>query len=234
MTDVAANVTRVRERIAAAARRSGRRADEVTLVAVTKGVDPPQILAAGAAGVLDFGENRVQEAVPKITSLRAQGLGGARWHMIGHLQRNKVRHAVQVFDLMHSVDSIALATALAQHTTGRATGGMQVLVQVNVAAEPQKSGIAPEALPGLLRAMAGLSALQVIGLMTIAPQVDDPQRVRPVFQRLRELRDDMDRLQVGPPLVHLSMGMTDDFEIAIEEGATFVRIGRAIFGPRQH
>ncbi len=233
MTDVAANVTRVRERIAAAARRSGRRDDEVTLVAVTKGVDPSRILAAGASGIVDFGENRVQEAVPKITALRTQGLGGARWHMVGHLQRNKVRHAVRAFDVVHSVDSIALATALAQHVVRTGTSALQVLVQVNVAAEPQKSGISPEALPGLLRAVAGFSALQVIGLMTIAPQADDPQRVRPVFQRLRELRDDMRRLRVAPLLMHLSMGMTDDFEIAVEEGATFVRIGRAIFGPRR-
>ncbi len=231
VTDVAANVARVRERIAAATRRSGRRAEEVTLVAVTKGVDPPRILAAAACGVTDFGENRLQEAVPKITALRGQGLSTARWHLVGHLQRNKVRQAVAAFDVVHSVDGATLATALSQ----RAAAGdrvVDVLVQVNVGREPQKFGVAPDALPALLRAAAGLPALRVIGLMTIAPQAEDPQTTRPVFRQLRELRDDMARISAALSLVHLSMGMTDDFEIAVEEGATIVRIGRAIFGPR--
>ena len=231
MTDVAANVARVRERIAAAARRSGRRADDVTLVAVTKGVALPRILAAGTCGVTDFGENRVQEAVPKITTLRAQRLSTARYHMVGHLQRNKVRGAVQIFEVVHSVDSAALAAALSQRAA--ASGRIvDVLLQVNVAQEPQQFGLAPEALPSMLREIVGLPALRVIGLMTIAPQADDAGRVRPVFRRLRELRDGMARTGVAPLLVHLSMGMSDDFEIAVEEGATIVRIGRAIFGPR--
>ena len=231
MTDVAASVARVRERIAAAARRSGRRADDVTLVAVTKGVALSRILAAGTCGVTDFGENRVQEAVPKITTLRAQGLSTARYHMVGHLQRNKVRGAVQIFDVVHSVDSAALAAAFSQRAaaSGRV---VDVLLQVNVAQEPQKFGLAPDALASVLRKVVGLAALRVIGLMTIAPQTDDAGRARPVFRRLRELRDGMAQTSVAPLLVHLSMGMSDDFEVAVEEGATIVRIGRAIFGPR--
>ena len=229
MTDVAANVARVRERIAAAARRSGRRAEEVTLVAVTKGVDLPRILAAVTCGVTDFGENRVQEAVPKITASRAQGLR-TRWHMVGHLQRNKARAAVQVFEVVHSVDSAALAAALSQRAaaSGRV---VEALVQVNVAREPQKFGVAPNALPSVLRATAGMPALRMIGLMTVAPRSDDPQVARTVFRRLRELRDDMARVGAAPSLMHLSMGMSDDFEIGVEEGATLVRIGRALFDP---
>lgn len=232
MTDVAANVARVRERIAVAARRSGRRVDEVTLVAVTKGVDPSCILAAATCGVTDFGENRVQEAVPKIMTLRGQGLRTARYHMVGHLQRNKTRQAVQVFAVVHSVDSAALAVALSQ----RAAASGQVvdaLVQVNVAQEPRKSGVAPDALPAVLSAAVGLPALRVIGLMTIAPRADDPERARPVFRRLRELRDGLVRAGASLSLAHLSMGMSDDFEVAVEEGATFVRIGRAIFARRE-
>ena len=230
MTDVAANVARVRERIAAAARRSGRRAEEVTLVAVTKGVDLPRILAAVTCGVTDFGENRVQEAVPKITASRAQGLRTARWHMVGHLQRNKAGAAVQVFEVVHSVDSAALAAALSQRAaaSGRV---VEALVQVNVAREPQKFGVAPNALPSVLRATAGMPALRMIGLMTVAPRSDDPQVARTVFRRLRELRDDMARVGAAPSLMHLSMGMSDDFEIGVEEGATLVRIGRALFDP---
>ncbi len=231
VSDVAANVAGVRERIAAGARRSGRRAEDVTLVAVSKGVAPSRILAAAEGGVTDFGENRVQEAVPKISVLRGQLAGLTRWHMVGHLQRNKVRQAADVFAVVHSVDSAALAAALSRHlaSPGRM---LDVLVQVNVAGEPQKFGMAPDGLPALLRQVVGLPGLRVIGLMTIAPQAGDPETVRPVFRRLRELRDDVARLGVAPSLVHLSMGMSDDFEVAVEEGATMVRVGRAIFGPR--
>jgi pyridoxal phosphate enzyme (YggS family) len=231
VSDVAANVVRVRGRIAAAARRGGRRAEDVTLVAVSKGVDPTRILAAAASEVTDFGENRVQEALPKITQLRDQVPGSARWHLVGHLQRNKARQAVQLFDVIQSVDSLALAAAVSQRATE--TGRIcEVLVQVNVAAEPQKFGIAPDAVPAMLRSLAQLSGLRVVGLMTIAPQVDRPEVARPVFRRLRELRDEAARARTAPALTHLSMGMSDDFEVAVEEGATIVRIGRAIFGPR--
>src|SRR5256712_9471317 len=184
MTDVAANVARVREGMAAAARRGGRRAEEVTLVAVTNGVGWPRIPAAATCGVTDFGENRVQEAVPKITASRAQGLRTARWHMVGHLQRNKAGAAVQVFEVVRSVDSAALAAALSQRAaaSGRV---VEALVQVNVAREPQELGVAPNALPSVLRATAGLPALRVIGLMTVAPCSDDPLVARTGFRRPR-------------------------------------------------
>lgn len=229
--DVAANVARVRERIAAAARRSGRRAEDVTVVAITKGVGPPQILAAVACGITEVGESRVQEAVPKIAALRAaQPAPPLRWHMVGHVQRNKVREAARSFSAVHSVDSADLGRALSAQMAAQPGRTLDVLVQVNVAGERQKFGIPPEALPAMLREVAPLPGLRVIGLMTIAPQADDPQSVRPVFSRLRRLRDEAARLGAAPGLVHLSMGMSDDVEVAVEEGATLVRIGRAIFG----
>ncbi len=228
--DVAANVGRVRERLAAAARRAGRRVEDVLLVAVSKGVDPTQLLAAAGSGVTDFGENRVQEALPKIAHLRPQVAGVVRWHLVGHLQRNKARQAAQSFDVIHSVDSVELAIALDQRAA-QAGRICEVLVQVNLASEPQKFGIAPEAIPAMLQSLSALSGIRVVGLMTIAPQVDHPEIVRPVFRRLRALRDDAARAGGAPGLTHLSMGMSEDFEVAVEEGATMVRIGRAIFGP---
>ncbi len=229
--DVAANVSRVRERLAAAARRAGRRVEDVLLVAVSKGVDPTQLLAAAGSGVTDFGENRVQEALPKITHLRPQVAGVVRWHLVGHLQRNKARQAVQSFDVIHSVDSVELAIALDQRAA-QAGRICEVLVQVNLASEPQKFGIAPETIPAILQSLSALSGIRVVGLMTIAPQVDHPEIVRPVFRRLCELRDEVARTGRAPAFAHLSMGMSNDFEVAVEEGATMVRIGSAIFGPR--
>ena len=233
VSDVAANASRVRERIAAAARRSGRRVEDVLLVAVSKGVDPTQVQAAAASGVTDFGENRVQEALPKITHLRPQVAGAVRWHLVGHLQRNKARQAVQLFEVIHSVDSVALAIALDQRAH-QARRICEVLVQVNVASEPQKFGIAPEALAAMLQSLTALSGIRAVGLMTIAPLGDHPDVARPVFRRLRALRDEAARAGRVPEFVHLSMGMSEDFEVAVEEGATMVRIGRAIFGPRPH
>ncbi|HEX4841924.1 MAG TPA: YggS family pyridoxal phosphate-dependent enzyme, partial [bacterium] len=187
VSDVAANVSRVRERIAAAARRGGRRVEDVLLVAVSKGVDLTQIQAAAGSGVTDFGENRVQEALPKITHFRPQVAGAVRWHLVGHLQRNKARPAVQLFDVIHSVESVELAIALDQRA--RQAGRIcEVLVQVSLASEPQKFGIAPEALSTMLQSLTALSGIRVVGLMTIAPQVDHPEGVRPVFRHLRELR----------------------------------------------
>lgn len=220
VTDVAAGVARVRARIAAAARRSGRRPEDVTLVAVTKGVDLDRIRAVVAAGVTDLGESRVQEAVPKMDALGRP----ARWHLVGHLQRNKAARAAAMFDVIHSVDRAALLADL----SARAVRPLDVLLQVNVAREPQKHGALPDALPALLRDAAGSRGVRIVGLMTIAPQGPDPEAVRPVFRRLRELRGELGRL-LGAPLSHLSMGMSDDFEVAVEEGATMVRIGRAIF-----
>lgn len=224
MIDVAANVARVGERIAAAARRGGRRPEDVTLVAVTKGVDASQILEAVAAGVQDLGENRVQEAASKAAAVSA----GARWHLVGHLQRNKVRQAVALFTVIHSLDGARLAADVSR----RAAAPVDVLLQVNVAGEAQKFGVPPEEAPTVLRAIAGLPALHVVGLMTIAPLSGDPEETRPIFGRLRGLRDDLEALGIaGVTLPHLSMGMSGDFEIAVEEGATMVRIGRAIFSP---
>lgn len=218
--DVAANVAAVRRRIAEAAARCGRTAAEVRLIAVAKMQSATLVRDAVAAGVCDIGESYVQEAMAKHAVLHAQAI---RWHLIGHLQRNKAARAVQVFDVVHTVDSPALAAALARHATAR-TRPLPVLIEVNVAGESSKSGIAPAALPAVLDAVHGEPSLALEGLMTIPP-ADEPEEARRVFRALRQLRD-------AAGLRELSMGMSDDFEIAIEEGATMVRVGRAIFGAR--
>jgi pyridoxal phosphate enzyme (YggS family) len=220
-TDIKANVDVVRQRIERACRRVGRAPDEVTLVAITKTVPPLAIAAAFAAGISHFGENRVQEAVAKIGQL-SDLTPHPTWHMVGHLQTNKAKTAVELFDLIHSVDSVRLAEALSQRTQKT----LPVLLEVNVADEASKSGFSMADVASALKELSTLPHLAIKGLMTVAPLVDDPEQVRPVFRRLRSLRDSLG-------LEHLSMGMTDDFEVAIEEGATMVRIGRAIFGERQ-
>ncbi len=216
----------VRERIARAAERVGRRPEEVTLVAVAKTLPLAVVQQAYAAGLTHLGENRVQEALAKYAEFRPADL---TLHLVGHLQRNKARKAAQLFDVIHSLDSLGLAEALA---VARAGGPpLPVLVEVNVAGEESKAGVAcAEALP-LLARVCELPHLQPQGLMTVAPLVADAEAVRPVFRRLRELRDDCER-ELGIRLPHLSMGMTNDFEVAVEEGATLVRVGRAIFGER--
>ena len=218
MTDVAGNLAAVRARIAAAAARAGRDAAAVRLVAVSKTQPAERVRAAVAAGVRDIGENYVQEAATK----RAAVGGDVRWHLIGHLQRNKAARALELFDLIHSVDSVALAEALARHAAARGAPA-RALVEVNVGGEASKSGVAPEALPALLERLRDPS-LVIEGLMAVPPP-GSPDEVRDHFRRLRALRD-------AAGLRELSMGMTDDFEVAIEEGATMVRIGRAIFGAR--
>jgi hypothetical protein len=218
--EIASNLAAVRARIAAAAARAGRAAHDITLVGVTK-THPPEIVEqAYRAGLRDFGENRVQEAEEKIPWLRDRGVD-ARWHLVGHLQRNKVRAALDLFDILHSVDSERVAQAISE----RATQPIGVLLEVNVAGEASKFGVAPEAAAELGNRVRRLTNIDLLGLMTVAPRVDDPEDVRPVFRALRELRD-----AIG--LRELSMGMTDDFEVAIEEGSTLVRVGRAIFGAR--
>ncbi|HEU4797813.1 MAG TPA: YggS family pyridoxal phosphate-dependent enzyme [bacterium] len=225
VTDVPARVARVRERVAAAAMRSGRRSEDVRLIAVTKDVDVGHIRAAIAAGVEDLGENRVQEAARKIEALGR----GPRWHMVGHLQRNKVAQAVALFDVIHSIDGAGILRELSR----RPHRPIDVLLQVNVAGEPQKHGLTPDGLIDVASDAAQRPGLRVIGLMTIAPMVTSPEAVRPVFRQLRALRDELNQRAVfRSTLVHLSMGMTDDFEVAVEEGATMVRIGRGIFGER--
>ncbi len=220
MTPIAARVSEVRERIAAACARAGRRPDEVTLIAVTKGHGVAAIEQAYAAGMRDFGENRVQEASAKIAELRRRGLS-PRWHLIGHLQRNKVPAAIDLFDILHTVDSERLAEAI----DTRASQRVPALVEVNVAGEATKHGVPPAAAAEFAERLLRYANLDVRGLMTVAPQVDDPEDARAVFRELRRMRDDLG-------FSELSMGMTGDFEVAIEEGATLVRVGRAIFGSR--
>jgi hypothetical protein len=217
--DVAGNVARVQERIARAAMRAGRAPEEVLLVGVSKSVDVERIRRALAAGLPALGENRVQEAREKIGALGRP----VPWHMVGHLQTNKARDAVLLFDLIHSVDRLELARELDRRAAGRVA---EILVQVNLAGEATKGGFAPDELKSALEALAGLSRLRVRGLMAIPPPVEHGEQARGWFRRLRELRD-------GAGLEHLSMGMSDDFEVAVEEGATIVRVGTAIFGPRQ-
>ena len=217
---VAENAAAVRARIAAACERAGRDPVRVTLVAVTKTHAAAVAADAFAAGLQDFGENRVQEALPKIAALSARGMR-PRWHLIGHLQTNKVLAAIEAFDILHGIDSERLAEAISR----RAARPVTVLLEVNVAGEQAKYGVAAEDAPAIAARICRMPNLRLAGLMTVAPQVDDPEDVRPVFRRLRELRD-----AIGLP--ELSMGMTDDFEIAVEEGSTMVRIGRALFGPR--
>ena len=217
---IAEQLARVRERMAAACRRAGRSPDEVTLVGVSKGVPAPRVAEAHEAGLQDMGENRVQEAVDKIEALAAQGVR-PRWHLVGHLQTNKAKTVTGLFAILHSVDSVRLAQALSR----RARELLPILLEVNVAQEASKFGFTPREVASALRSIADLPNLDVRGLMTVAPQTGQPESVRPVFQRLRELRDELG-------LRELSMGMTNDFEVAIEEGATMVRVGRAIFGER--
>jgi pyridoxal phosphate enzyme (YggS family) len=220
MIDVARNVAMVRERMARAARRAGRDPGEVLLIAAgkTKGAD--LIEAALAAGVTAIGENYVQEAESK----RAQVAAAACWHMIGHLQRNKAKRACAIFEVIQTVDDLALGEALARQAGGRGEP-LRVLVEVNLGGEASKSGVSPDGVEDLVGQLRGLAGLSVEGLLTIPPP-GPAEGVRPYFRRLRSLRDAL-RLR------ELSMGMTDDFEIAIEEGATMIRVGRAIFGERQ-
>lgn len=224
---IAERLDTVRGRVARAAERAGRPADAVTLIAVSKTVPPPRVYAAYLAGVRDFGENRVEEALPKQTALPDDVV----WHMIGHIQSRKARDVVGHFALTHSVDTLRLAETL-QRRAEAADVQAPILLEVNVSGEASKDGFAPDALPAALTAIGGLSRLTVRGLMTIAPIADNPEDVRWVFRGLRELRDQAAAAFPSLRLDHLSMGMTDDFEVAIEEGATLVRVGRAIFGER--
>ena len=252
---LAQRIEEVRHRIVQACRRCGRSPASVTLVAVTKTVPIDLISSAVTLGITAFGENRVQEAQAKrqALSFRTQaagctdaiqstmqpescGLQPVRWHLIGHLQRNKVKEAVGLFDAVHSVDTIALAEVLGRHAAARAQP-LDVFVQVNVSREATKFGCAPEQAQALADTVAAQPHLRLIGVMTIAPYADDPEAARPIFRRLRQLRDELTQRWSARPLSHfatlplrLSMGMSHDFEVAIEEGADIVRIGTAIFG----
>lgn len=227
--DIAQNLAQVRARMDAAAGRAHRSPDEIVLVAVSKTMPLERLLQAYAAGQRHFGENRVQEAEAKITAWTGDR---PTWHFIGRLQRNKARRAAQMFDLIHSVDSVDLARALDRHA-GEARRVLPVLLEVNVAGEASKGGFAPgEGFAEAVREIVALPNLRAEGLMTVAPLVSDPEAVRPVFRGLRLLRDDLRRHYPALAWPHLSIGMSDDFEVAIEEGATLVRLGRAIFGAR--
>jgi pyridoxal phosphate enzyme (YggS family) len=220
MLDIAGNLARVRERLARAAERAGRRADDVLLIGVSKTVEEERIRAAVAAGIAALGENRVQEARAKVAALGRP----VPWHLIGHLQSNKVKDALEVFDVIHSLDRLELAAELERRAAARGRT-VEALLQVNVAAEASKGGVEPDAVAQALDTIGKLAHVRVRGLMTIPPEVERPDESRPWFRRLRELAE-------RHGLRELSMGMSGDFEVAIEEGATMVRVGTAIFGPR--
>ncbi len=227
--DIARRLDKIRGRITARAQSCGRNPDEIKLVAVSKTKPAQDIRQAAAAGAKIFGENYIQEARQKIETLYDLDV---KWHFIGHLQTNKARYAVRLFDLIHSVDSLKLAKSLNKEAA-KLGKRQAVLVQVNISGEETKSGVAPDDTLELLREMAGLENISVRGLMTMPPFFDDPVKARPYFRQLRRLARQADRAGIaGISMAELSMGMTGDFEVAIEEGATLVRIGTAIFGSR--
>mgnify|MGYP000667709418 CR=1 FL=1 len=235
---IGANLAAVEECIAAACRRAGRARDEVTLVAVTKTRSPDEIVAAYRCGVRHFGENRVEEAAEKVPALRETfDPDSAVWHMIGHIQSRKARDAAQLADVVHSVDSVRLATRL-DRFAGEAGKRLPILLEANVSGEESKYGFPAwdkagcAALIEVAREIAALPNLDARGLMTMAPIVADAEEARPVFARLRRVRDDL-RDATGDDWPELSMGMTDDYAVAVEEGATMVRIGRAIFNMKK-
>ena len=220
----------VRNRIAAAARRSNRSPDQVTLIAISKTHAADRLRDGLKAGITDFGENRVQEAEGKIVEL---GRTAARWHLVGHLQTNKAGRAVKLFDCIHSLDSVDLAERLDRLCVTEARAELEVLVQIDLGGEQTKTGIDPRALPELLAALKRWQRLRLIGLMTLPPYFENPDCGRPYFKSLRGLRDKQQTEgHFGERAGELSMGMSHDFEIAIEEGATMVRVGTAIFGER--
>lgn len=220
----------VRSRIVKAAKRSGRSAEEIQLIAISK-THPASIIEAGVkAGLTDFGENRVQEAEEKIASI---GRATVRWHLVGHLQANKARRAVELFDCLHSLDSLELAKRLERLCVEIGRPEFPVLIQIKLGGEATKTGLDPSEVPELLDALKTCEHVRLMGLMILPPYFENPDCARPFFTTLRELRDEL-KLQghFGDKPGELSMGMTHDFEIAIEEGSTMVRVGTAIFGAR--
>jgi pyridoxal phosphate enzyme (YggS family) len=227
---LAVRLADVRARVRAAAQKSGRQPDEVRLIAISKTHPASVIKQVCQLGATDFGENRVQEAEGKIVEI---GREKVRWHLVGHLQANKARRAVNLFDVIHSVDSLDLAQRLDRLCVEESRESLPVLIQVDLAHEETKSGIEESELTHMVENLGPLTRVKLIGLMTLPPFFDDPEQSRPFFRRLRELRDELGRHGVFRERVgELSMGMTHDFEVAIEEGATMVRIGTAIFGER--
>ncbi len=228
---IAHNVTDIEARIATACQRAGRLRNEVTLIAVSKTVEPERIRAAVAAGIKVLGENRVQEALTKIPEFAQADV---QWHLIGHLQSNKARKAVESFAAVHTVDTFKLAERLAA-AAGELGKQMPVLIEVNVGDEASKAGVTEAEVLPLCEQVARLPHLALQGLMAVPPFLDNPEDVRPYFRRLRQLRDSAIAAGiVAASFNQLSMGMSNDFEAAIEEGATFIRIGSALFGARQY
>lgn len=224
------NLARIRAQIEAAALKCGRLPQDVTLIAISKTHPASLVRAAIELGATDVGENRVQEAEKKINEV---GRNATRWHLVGHLQANKARRAVQLFDVIHSLDSLELARRLDRLCGEEGRKNLPVLIQVDLGHEETKSGIDEGQLSELSERLKELERVQLVGLMTLPPFFDDPEQARPFFRRLRELRDELaSRGAFGDRKGELSMGMTNDFAVAIEEGATMVRVGTAIFGQR--
>ena len=224
---IAENLVEVQERISRAIQKSGREPDSARLITVSKQISVDRIEEARAAGAVVFGENKIQEAIPKIEQMGAEGIF---WHFIGHLQKNKIKFLDERFDLIHSVDSFEVAEKIAKHYHSE-NRVQRILLQVNVSGEAEKFGMEPKELEKQMAEFFQLQGIQIEGLMTIPPFDSDPENSRRHFSRLRELREQYEK-QNGFPLNELSMGMSNDFEVAVEEGATLVRVGTAIFGPR--
>jgi PLP dependent protein len=224
--DLAANLRDVQMRLRAACDRAQRDPASVTLMAVSKGQPPAMVKAAADLGLTLFGENRVQEAKAKIGLCPSR----LRWHLIGHLQSNKCRDAVHFFEMIQSVDSLELAREIDKWAE-KSAKRMAVLLEVNVVGEANKFGLSPAQLIASLKEINTLPRLEIYGLMTLAPWTQEPEKVRPVFRCLRELKAECEQI-LGAPLTQLSMGMSGDYEVAIEEGATLVRVGTALFGDR--
>jgi pyridoxal phosphate enzyme (YggS family) len=220
------NLASIRRRIAGACSRAGRDPAAVTLLAVSKGMPPHVVREAVDAGLTLFGENKVQEAKAKFPLCPDR----LRWHMIGHLQSNKCRDAVQLFEMIHSVDSVPLAEEI-QKCADRQARTMPVLLEVNLAGEAARFGFQPDAVLTALQQINSLPRVEIHGLMTLGPWTPEAEKVRPIFRQLRELKIRCEQ-ELGAPLPHLSMGMSGDFEVAVEEGATIIRLGTALFGPR--
>jgi pyridoxal phosphate enzyme (YggS family) len=217
------NLEKIRQRIASSCAKAGRLPAEVTLICVSKNRTVEEIREVLEAGVRDIGENKVQEALSHYKAIASNHSGQSiKWHMVGHLQSNKARDAVRIFDLIHSIDSLKLAEEI-NRQAAKINKVQDILIEVKTSPEESKSGISDKEVQGLVKSVIGLKNLRLSGLMTMAPAVDDPEKARPYFRKLRQLRDKFDGLR------ELSMGMSDDYQVAIEEGATMARIGRAIF-----
>ena len=225
--DLAANIDSVQQRISNACARAHRARETVTLVAVTKGQPPEVVSEAARLGLALFGESKVQEAKAKIPLCS----GRLRWQMVGHLQTNKCRDAVELFEMIQSVDSLKLAEEINQRAE-QAAKRMPILLEINVVGEASKFGYKPDQLLAELEQLNSLRRIELQGFMTVPPWTPEPEQVRPVFRQMRDLKQQCEE-RLGFPLPHLSMGMTGDFEVAIEEGATMVRIGTALFGERR-